>query len=337
MGVRHHSSPISSGTANKRNSTATIQATTDSRMMSDPLQPLRQLCTSPSTALRWACILEATAPKVGNVFPGHSFEDLSHLDFMVAAEITSHCFSQPTAPISERMLDSIIKVRDRQGTNVNLGIVLLLGPLVAADEAIHQITAEEESLTQIYSHVADLNHWVDPIDKTLGQLDAVDGANIYRAINLATAGGLGTTDELDVNQPHQSVDILDAMFLAKDRDQIARQYSGEFRELILEITPILNNSIHTTRDVLRGICHAQINLLAKAPDTLIARKNGLQVALEVQHRARAVDPLNEADVASLDTYLRSDGHQLNPGTTADLLAAALYLLLRTTPLENDHE
>ena len=110
-----------------------------------------------------------------------------------------------------------------------------------------------------------------------------------------------------------------------------------FRELILDITPVLSDSISTTGDVLRGICDAQIRLLAKTPDTLIARKNGMQVAHEVQNRAKSVDPSDVTQVDSLDEYLRSDGHQLNPGTTADLLAAALYLLLRTTPSENQHE
>lgn len=305
--------------------------------MLDPLQPLRQLCTRPSTALKWACILEATAPKAGNVFPGRSFEDLSHLDFMIAAELTSQCFNQTATRISERMLHSITKVRERQGTNVNLGIVLLLGPLVAADEAMHKMAASKEALHHSGSNHTTLTEWVAPVSKALAQFDAVDGSNIYQAIHLATAGGLGTTDELDVNQTHQTIDILEAMLIAKDHDQIAKQYSIGFRELILEITPILFNSVKSTGDLLRGICHAQIKLLAKSPDTLIARKNGIQVAYEVQSRAKSVDPLDEAQVACLDTYLRSDGHQLNPGTTADLLAAALYLLLRTHRVENDHE
>lgn len=306
-------------------------------MLHDPLQPFRHLCISPSAAINWACILEATAPKAGNVFPGRSFEDLSYGDFIAAAELTSHCFSQKAKRISERMLNSIIQVRDRQGTNVNLGIVLLFGPLVAADEVIHKSSALTEGFTPTRSQITNLADWIDPVSQSLGQFDPVDGSRIYHAIELASAGGLGTTDELDVNQTHQTIDICKAMSLAKDRDQIAEQYSSGFRELILDITPVLSDSISTTGDVLRGICDAQIRLLAKTPDTLIARKNGMQVAHEVQNRAKSVDPSDVTQVDSLDEYLRSDGHQLNPGTTADLLAAALYLLLRTTPSENQHE
>ncbi|MDB4807221.1 triphosphoribosyl-dephospho-CoA synthase [bacterium] len=314
-----------------------MQATNDPRMMPDPLQPFRQLCTSPSAAIRWACILEATAPKAGNVFPGRSFGDLSYGDFISAAELTSKCFSEATRRISERMLNSVTLVRDQQGTNVNLGIVLLLGPLVAADEAIHDAITPSGAFNQTRSSVTNLADWIDPVSRSLDQFDQFDGSRIYHAIELASAGGLGTSDELDVNQTHQTIDICEAMIVAKDRDQIAKQYSSGFRELILDITPILSDSISTTGDVLLGIRNAQIQLLAKTPDTLIARKNGMRVAREVQNRAKTVDPSDFTQVDSFDHYLRSDGHQLNPGTTADLLAAALYLLLRTTPSENQHE
>ncbi len=307
-----------------------MQAKIDSRTMPDPLQAFRHLCTSPSAAINWACTLEATAPKAGNVFPGRSFADLSYGDFIAAAELTSHCFNHRAKRISERMLNSIIKVRDQQGTNVNLGIVLLLGPLVAADEAFHSTLIPTETCVPAHSQITKLADWIDPVSKTLDQLDGTDGSRIYRAIELASAGGLGTSDELDIHETHQSIDICKAMSVAKDRDQIAKQYSTGFRELILEITPVLADSISTTGDVLRGICEAQIKLLAKTPDTLIARKKGIKVALEVQNLARSLEQSDRTQVDSLDQFLRSDGHQLNPGTTADLLAAALYLLLRTT-------
>ena len=231
------------------------------------------------------------------------------------------------------MLDSVTQVQTQQGTNVNLGIVLLLGPLVAADEAMHEVKTTAEASSEIPKFSA----WLSPISRSLSRLDEVDGANIYTAIQKATAGALGTSKQLDVNQTHESIDIREAMSVAKDRDQIAQQYHVEFRDLILNITPILFNSIQSAKDILTGICHAQIHLLTRAPDTLIARKNGMQVACEVQTRAKSVNPKNVAHLDSFDHYLRSQDHKLNPGTTADLLAASLYLLLRTNPSENNHE
>ena len=39
-------------------------------------------------------------------------------------------------------------------------------------------------------------------------------------------------------------------------------------------------------------------------------------------------PEGRAAGRELDAYLRSDGHRLNPGTTADLVTACLFVALR---------
>ena len=47
--------------------------------------------------------------------------------------------------------------------------------------------------------------------------------------------------------------------------------------------------------------------------------------------SKAIDALDDgpesffAQVSSLDFWLRSDGHRRNPGTTADLIAAGLFV------------
>ncbi|MCG8650385.1 MAG: triphosphoribosyl-dephospho-CoA synthase, partial [Pirellulales bacterium] len=116
------------------------------------------------------------------------------------------------------------------------------------------------------------------------------------------------------------------------RDRVARQYATNFDDLWDNVLPVLRRSIEHTGDWLSGIARAHLRILAAEPDTLIARKNGWDVAAEVCRRARTTDPEDAGSVAELDHYLRSDGNRLNPGTTADLIAAAIYLLLRL-PLE----
>ncbi len=51
--------------------------------MADTLGRLRELSGTPKDAIRWACVLEATAPKVGNVYPGQSFYAMKD-DFAIA-------------------------------------------------------------------------------------------------------------------------------------------------------------------------------------------------------------------------------------------------------------
>ena len=84
-----------------------------------------------------------------------------------------------------------------------------------------------------------------------------------------------------------------------------------------------------------AIIYAHVKTMAHFPDSLIARKLGTQAALQsAGHAQRAVDvwATCEGDfqpfwnaVADLDFWLRSDRHRRNPGTTADLITAALYV------------
>ena len=99
-----------------------------------------------------------------------------------------------------------------------------------------------------------LEDWIPLTSTCLDELDEFDGANIFEAIRSATPGGMGSSDKLDINKRHDRVNILEAMHLAADRDQIARQYCDSFRELILEITPVVSDAFENTHDVLSGLC-----------------------------------------------------------------------------------
>ena len=72
--------------------------------------------------------------------------------------------------------------------------------------------------------------------------------------------------------------------------------------------------------------------MANYPDSLIARKCGQEIANESSARAKQVLDLNwpetvesQEEFAELDAWLRDDGHRKNPGTSADLVAATLFV------------
>ena len=276
--------------------------------MADPLASIRGQKTGVADAVRWACILEATAPKVGNVHPTQSFDDLTFTDFVTAANITAAALGASERPVARRMLDAVTETRRVTGTNVNLGIVLLLGPLVAAE------FVEKESIAHA-------------LDSFTGE----DGRLIYDAIRIAGAGGLGRVESRDVTETSSDpVDIVAAMKSAANRDRIALQYAGGFADLLENVVPVVLSAIHDRGDILGGIADAHLTLLSQTPDSLIARKCGQEVAEDVQSRARQVDRSDKDSIAALNGFLRSRGGLLNPGTTADLIAAALYVLLQTT-------
>jgi triphosphoribosyl-dephospho-CoA synthase len=128
--------------------------------------------------------------------------------------------------------------------------------------------------------------------------------------------------------------LQEAMALAQERDSIAREYVTDF-SITFEIGyPTLREAWRTANDSADAIVQTHLTLLARVPDTLIARKRGAEMACQVSRRAGDVlakggvfTPQGRAGLAELDHTLRDEGHTLNPGTTADLTTAALFLFL----------
>src|SRR5262249_40429431 len=118
------------------------------------------------------------------------------------------------------------------------------------------------------------------------------------------------------------------MVLAADRDLIARQYTNDFAEVFGDVPDALLAGLRRSGSLEEAIIEAHLCLMRDHPDTLIARKAGPEVAAEAARRAGEALQAGGAAVAEFDTWLRADGRRRNPGTTADLLTAGLFVLLR---------
>jgi triphosphoribosyl-dephospho-CoA synthase len=145
---------------------------------------------------------------------------------------------------------------------------------------------------------------------------------------------LGDAPEQDL-RTDPTVTLLEAMKLAADRDMVARQYANNFADVFDFGVPAFVDAFARFGCVEAAIIDSQLRWLAAYPDSLIARKNGTAVASEVQNRAAEVlrlggldTPGGRAEGVALDRHLRSDGNRLNPGTTADLITACLFVALR---------
>ena len=262
-----------------------------------------------------ACLLEAAAPKVGNVHRGADFDDLTFLDFAASAvAIAPAIESAESRGIGRTILDAITATRYVVQTNTNLGIVLLLAPLAAVPR--------DQPLTSASVH------------GVLGAMTGEDCRLVYEAIRIAQPGGLGKADEMDVaDEPPAS--LLAAMRAAADRDLIARQYADDFRLVLDEALPLLIAGNEKGWSLTESIIHTHLQLLSQHADSLILRKCGPETAKQVSTIAGQVlaagSPGDESyfeAVADFDFWLRADGHRRNPGTTADLIAAALFAGLR---------
>lgn len=270
----------------------------------------------PVDRVRWACLLEATAPKAGNVHPGASFADLDYLDFVAAAEAVAPILGNAHA--SDRCGDLTLRcieaTRQKCQSNVNLGIVLLLAPLVIAEaRRQHSRTGLQEEVVQV-----------------LAGLDREDADAVYRAIRLAKPGGLQAAKAMDVSGPAPS-DLMAAMRLSQHRDRIALQYATGFKDLLGDaVLEELQRELRRAQgDWLFAIRRFQLTMLASSVDSLIARKCSVETATAVMRRARDVlESRNQSDAwQTFDCWLRADGNRRNPGTTADLIAAATWVAL----------
>jgi len=151
---------------------------------------------------------------------------------------------------------------------------------------------------------------------------------------------MGRVDKHDLaDEP--PTDLLAAMRAAAPRDTVARQYISDFADIFDRVVPWLLNARRGRSTLSDAIVNTHVRLMSCHPDSLIGRKCGDITAKEAAGRAASV-LLSEVvrgqaaylqALSDLDFWLRSDGHRRNPGTTADLIAAGLFVALRENQLE----
>lgn len=285
-------------------------------------------------AAQAACILEADAPKVGNVNRYHDFNDCSLEDFHLSALAIGRPLGQIEAlGVGQTVLKAVETTRKRVSTNTNLGIILLFAPLAMAWRRI--MANRDAGPPVVLDDISLCCLWRKEIGVVLEGLTALDTAYVYKAIRLASPSGMGQAAEHDVfREEHPKITLLEAMKISSGRDMVARQYENHFEQ-------ILGVARQTLRDALGGglllpqaIAHTHLHILSLYPDTLISRKLGAEKSAEVQAFAckawaeggwRSQSGIDCA--AKLDTFLRKEAHNMNPGTTADLVAAAIFVYL----------
>jgi triphosphoribosyl-dephospho-CoA synthase len=160
-----------------------------------------------------------------------------------------------------------------------------------------------------------------------------DARDVYAAIRLANPGGLGEADSQDVAE-EPTVTLLEAMRLAAERDGIAREYSTAFETTFTVGAPALRSARCAGLSWDDAIVETFLALLAAAPDTHIVRRAGEEIAADVSRRARSVldaggvrSENGRRGLAEMHESLRDDRNTANPGTSADLTAAAVFVEL----------
>ena len=265
-----------------------------------PTHAARATVRGVAAAAQLACVLEVSAEKPGNITPTHDFHDTSYEDMLRSAiAIGPELARAGERGVGETVLAAV--EASRGTSNTNLGIVLLLAPLAKA--ALEGM----------------------PPAATLRALDVADARAAYAAIRLAAGGGLDEPVEHDVRS-EPAVGLREAMASAAQRDSIASEYVTDYAITFGIGVPALVGALADGLAVRDAIVELHLRLLAEVPDTLIARKRGAEAAARVSAGARDVLTGRRA-LQDFDASLREPGNALNPGTTADLVTATLFVAL----------
>ena len=261
-----------------------------------------------------ACRLELNALKPGNVSVHSGGHGMSVDQFISSAEVSAEVITEPGIGVGERILNGVRATRQAVGDNTNLGILLLTCPLV---EAALQVT-EDLSLH-------------DRLKSVLNRLSVEDARQCYRAIRIANPGGMGEVDQQDIaDEP--DITLLQAMRLSADRDRIAYQYIHNYIDIFEANLAIYSDYLKRWESPEWATTAVYLSQLVRVPDSLIGRKFGVLKAQEISDMIAPLavqvlasqDPvLFENRLLSIDGHLKNIG--INPGTTADLTVATLFV------------
>lgn len=269
-----------------------------------------------AAAAQLACLLEASAEKPGNVTPTHAFHNMNYEDFLRgAAALGPEMARAGERGVGATILAAITARRRWTQTNTNLGIVLLFAPLARAALTGSGVLR-------------------DRLRAALRRLTLDDARAAYAAIRLAAPGGLEAEVEHDV-RAEPTITLREAMASAAHRDSIAAEYGSDYAITFERGLPALQSALARGASTGQAVVQTYLELLAAVPDTLIARKRGLEVAQAVSTEAARVLAAGgvfslegQRTIAELDAHLRvAKDNSLNPGTTADLVAAVLFVEL----------
>lgn len=261
-----------------------------------------------------ALLLEVTGtPKPGNVDRHRDYEDLRFEHFVTGAVgaldgLRAAADGEPIGDAFERAVEGM---SDQSGGNTQFGALLVTVPLVRA--------AAADRLTP------------DGVTAVLEGTTVGDACSFYRAfehVDVAVDAPPEGLDSLDVRHGESAADALrergltlyDVMELSADHDGVAAEWVSGFERSFEAAEWLLSDE----GPIYRRTSRAFLRLLAAEPDTFVATRNGQTTAEEATRRARAV--LDGAvDAGSLaEEFVARD---INPGTTADLTAGALYIAL----------
>ncbi|WP_406534345.1 triphosphoribosyl-dephospho-CoA synthase [Methanobrevibacter sp.] len=263
-------------------------------------------------------------PKPGNVHRTRDYDDMVFEDFIISGIVIGDAIREACTDVDvenpklgKYILQAVAETDRWINNNTNLGIVMMITPIAVA-------AAISDSFDDIRENVKIV----------MGNTSVDDACDLYDAINIADAGGMGDQDEYDVASDSAKQELrdnnqtmYDVLKISAPWDMLAREMTSDM-PAVFEIGYPTYHELKQEKTQNEACILTFLTILSQVPDTLISRKYGSDEALKVSMMVR--DLLNlkdEPDFAErlkeFDDFLFNN--KLNPGTTADLTAASIFV------------
>jgi triphosphoribosyl-dephospho-CoA synthase len=289
-------------------------------------------------------VLEVSADKPGNVNLVVDFEGTRCEHFLASSIAAGPSFQEAAMrgieiakkkrALSAAGLGELIKwgIADidmwQRGGNTLLGTILLFAPLAVASG---MTPADKDGVPNFALLRKNL-------DTVIRATTAQDSVAVYEAIDIAKPSGLNGAPDLNVKDPDsktrlikEDVSLFEVFRIASGYDDICSEWVNNFPIIFDSAYPHLKAQLNQ-KDLNTAIVDTFLKVLSEHPDTFISRKIGLEKAQEVSSGARHILDLGGVEtekgkqsLIEFDKKLRKAGNDYNPGTTADITAAALAL------------
>ena len=280
---------------------------------------------TPAENAQLALLLEVSGtPKPGNVDRHRDLDELRFEHFMAGAVGAAAGLRRAEAgdPVGVAFEEAVAGMATQQGGNTQFGCLLLLVPLVRA------AATDDLSPAGVSDVVA-----ATTVD------DAVQFYRAFEHVDVAVGDPPPDADALDVRRGaaaestlrERELPLAAIMELAADPaegvpDGNAREWVTGFDRAFTAADTVLADEGPIGDRTARLF----LDLLAAQPDTLVATTHDAATAREVSQRAATVAERIAADgdlTAAEELAAEFVDAGYNPGTTADLTAAALFIAL----------
>jgi triphosphoribosyl-dephospho-CoA synthase len=299
-----------------------------------------------SKCLELAVLFEVSAEKPGNVNFVVGFEG-TRVEHFLASAVASAPFFEEAANRGIAVSNHKLRVSDvgigqiikecvaninawQKGGNTLLGTVILFAPIAVA-----------AGMTPAKGNFAfEIPRLRENLKLTVESTMPEDAFHLYEAIDIAKPSGLNGAPDLDVRDPRSkerilkdNVSLYQVFKIAAGYDDVCSEWVNNYPKTFNLAYPYLIEQLKS-KDLNTAIIHTFLKVLSEHPDTFIARKVGFEKASELSLDAKKIlqsggleTSNGKKRILEFDKKLRESGNLFNPGTTADITAAALALCI----------